>query len=284
MKIYALLGFLCALISFNAEGKTSIWKIEKDDKVAYIGGTVHLLRASDFPIPKAYDQAYADSDVLVFEVDMDEMAGAAFKMAYLGSYQDGTTLKDHLSPEVYQKFEKFCKEQKVPIDSLLTLKPTMASLQIVMGKMLQAGATPEGVDMIYTKRAISDGKKRLALESVDDQINALFHDKVDADQIILTTMRDAAKADEMLDNMVSWLFEGKVELFNKEMLEPMKKETPEYYKSLIEVRNNNWMPKVEAMIATPEREFILVGGLHLVGDIGVIKQLKAKGYKVTQLD
>jgi uncharacterized protein YbaP (TraB family) len=45
-------------------------------------------------------------------------------------------------------------------------------------------------------------------------------------------------------------------------------------------RNNKWMQKIEAMFATPEKEMVLVGSLHLVGDDGLLKQLRKKGYKI----
>ncbi len=285
MKTSIVVTLLFALFwSFSADAKTSVWKVEKDGKSAYIGGTIHLLRPTDLPLPEAYETAYQASDVLVFEVDADEMAGASITMMRRGMYQDGTTLKDHISPATYAEFEKFCQQNKFPIDAFQAYKPVMVSMNITLGLMMKSGATPEGVDMMFTKRAKKDGKQRLALETVGEQIDALFNDKVDGDEIIKSTIKDAARADELLDLMVTSLFEGDTETFRKEMLLPMKQDTPEFYRSLIEVRNNNWMPKVEAMLKTPEQEFILVGGLHLVGDIGLIEQLKTRGYTVTQLD
>lgn len=284
MKASVVFGILTLLWSFSADAKTSVWKVEKDGKSAYIGGTVHLLRPTDLPLPEAYEKAYQASDVLVFEVNAEEMAGASITMLRRGMYQDGSTLKDNISASTYAEFEKFCQEHKFPIDAFQAYKPTMVSVNITLGLMMKAGATPEGIDMMFTNRAKKDGKQRLALETVEEQIDALFNDKVNGDEIIKSTIKDAARAEELLDMMVTSLFEGDTETFRREMLVPMKQDTPEFYRSLIEVRNNNWMPKVEAMLETPEQEFILVGGLHLVGDIGLIEQLKSRGYSVTQMD
>ncbi|NVK86878.1 MAG: TraB/GumN family protein [Gammaproteobacteria bacterium] len=278
-----LLILLLVLTTSLSQAKTFMWKVEKDGQHAYIGGTVHLLRAED-EIPATYYKAYQASDVLVTEVELEELLGAAFAMSAMGMAEEGQTLDKVLSPEVYEQFVKFCQDNKFPLDSLTPLKPQMASINIVMGLMMRQGATPEGVDMTFSKMAMQDDKKRIGLETAMEQFDAIFNKDVDPDKIILSTLQDAKEAGTLLDKMISGLFAGEVEMFKKEFLDAMKTETPAFYDSLVVRRNNNWVPKVEAMIATPEVELILVGGLHLVGDIGVIEQLKAKGYTVTQLD
>ncbi len=285
MKAVATL-LVALIISFSSstDAKSFIWKVEKDGNHAYIGGTIHLLRAQDRSSLSSYEQTYAKSHVLVFEVDGDEMLGAAFKMSQLGMYQDGRTLKDVLSPEVFAELKTFCQKYKFPLEPMMTMKPAMVNVTIAMGMMMRAGVNQQGVDYVFTQKAKRDGKKRLALETVDDQFNALFNNSIDPDAVIKGTIKDAHKADAMITQMIEGLFNGNVELFNKEFLQPMKSEMPGFYDSLIVKRNNNWVPKIEAMLKTPEVEFILVGGLHLVGDIGVIEQLESRGYTVTQLD
>lgn len=36
----------------------------------YVGGTIHILRQSDFPLPAEFEKAYSLSNMLVFESDM----------------------------------------------------------------------------------------------------------------------------------------------------------------------------------------------------------------------
>jgi uncharacterized protein YbaP (TraB family) len=43
------------------------------------------------------------------------------------------------------------------------------------------------------------------------------------------------------------------------------------------------MPKIKTMLKTKEVEYILVGALHLVGEEGILQQLKDAGYTVTNL-
>ena len=66
----------------------------------------------------------------------------------------------------------------------------------------------------------------------------------------------------------------------------MREKYPELYKSLLPVRNNAWMPQLEALLKDNDKDDILVvvGAMHLVGDDGVVKMLRDKGYKVDRVN
>src|SRR5262245_36398242 len=49
-------------------GPSSVWSVEKDGHKLHIGGTIHLLREEDYPLPDVFEQAYAESKKLVFEL------------------------------------------------------------------------------------------------------------------------------------------------------------------------------------------------------------------------
>jgi hypothetical protein len=63
----------------------------------------------------------------------------------------------------------------------------------------------------------------------------------------------------------------------------MQQDFPEVYQTLLVERNEAWMPQLEAMFASKEVEFVLVGALHLAGKDGVLAKLGARGYRITQL-
>jgi uncharacterized protein YbaP (TraB family) len=65
-------------------------------------------------------------------------------------------------------------------------------------------------------------------------------------------------------------------------IKPMMEDYPKVYRSLLVERNNNWLPKIERLIQQPEEKFILVGALHLIGQDGLLQQLKNRGYQVQQ--
>ena len=65
-------------------------------------------------------------------------------------------------------------------------------------------------------------------------------------------------------------------------IKPME-DDPKTIKALLTDRNQNWIPQIEAMFNDNDKEFVLVGVAHLVGEKNVLSLLKAKGYKVEQL-
>jgi hypothetical protein len=60
------------------------------------------------------------------------------------------------------------------------------------------------------------------------------------------------------------------------------KDDPFMYQRLLVERNQNWLPKVEALFARPRPAFVVVGAAHLVGPDGLIAMLRAKGVRVDQ--
>ncbi|MFT7259602.1 MAG: hypothetical protein ACI9MS_001464, partial [Glaciecola sp.] len=53
---------------------------------------------------------------------------------------------------------------------------------------------------------------------------------------------------------------------------------------LIIQRNNNWMPKIMAMLKDKPTELVLVGAAHLAGKDSLFAKLEAKGYKIEKVN
>ena len=63
----------------SAFASASVWAVRAGGNVTYIGGTCHLLRQSDHPLPAEYTTAYRASDLLVFETQLAQMQTAEFQ-------------------------------------------------------------------------------------------------------------------------------------------------------------------------------------------------------------
>ena len=81
--------------------ESSVWKVQKDDAVMYLGGTVHLLRESDFPLPEEFNKAYEASETVVLETDVEEVNDPSFqrKLLMKARYAGESSLKEDLSLE-----------------------------------------------------------------------------------------------------------------------------------------------------------------------------------------
>ena len=60
-------------LSFSAYADTSLWKVELNTYSTYIGGTCHVLRESDYPLPEEFEKAYKNSDIIIFETELDKL-------------------------------------------------------------------------------------------------------------------------------------------------------------------------------------------------------------------
>ena len=251
----------------------------------YIGGTVHLLGKSDYPLPDEYEQAFREIDLLVLEADLDALSRPKAQAQLVQSlmYTDGTTLKSAIKPKTYRALAHYCKSAGLSIKSMQAMKPSMVVLTLTMAELKRLGLAGAGVDHKFLDKAKTAGKKITGLESAETQINALGKmGKGHEDELILSTIKEIKQTPKFMDEMkTAWRFGNLVDL-EKVGIKTIRAEFPELNQRLLTNRNTAWLPKIKAMLATPGRELILVGVLHLAGNDGVLAQLKKQGYFVEQ--
>ena len=71
---FALLLTIALLqVAPGAWADAPVWRVTDGESTVYLGGTVHLLRPEDYPLPEEFDQAYEGSSELFFETDISSM-------------------------------------------------------------------------------------------------------------------------------------------------------------------------------------------------------------------
>lgn len=282
-----IIAFVSCLILCSAVwADTSVWKVSKNGTELYLGGTCHILRSSDYPLPDEFDQAYAKSEILVFETDIGKMNTPETQQKLLSKivYADGTSLKDHLSPGTYEMLDKFCEKNGIPLTSLNSFKPFMVMLNLLLMELKRLGVTEEGVDIRYYKQSLQDNKPVLKLETIDEQIAFIASmGEGNEDKFVRHSLDELNRIKEIFELLISHWKQGKGEDLYRLFIEPTKRDFPKIYGTLFKARNDAWLPKIEAFMGTAEKEFVLVGFAHLVGEDGLIEQLRRKGYRVKKL-
>ena len=280
-----LLFLLVGLVSTAASAQTSVYKISKGGNSIYIGGTVHLLRAQDYPLPEGFDIAYKNSDVLTFETDTKRLQDPAVaqKMMSNGMFQDDRTLKTVLVDTIYEKLAKAFEKYNLPFAMMQKMKPALAVTTLSAMSMQQMGMSAQGVDMYFTNKATTDKKELQQLESVDDQIMRItsMADGNENEFVNYSLQGLENMSDEMSELIDNWKNGTSDKMLTE--IENMKIEYPETYQSLLVQRNNNWMPKILSYLENGTKAFVLVGNLHLYGDVGLLTLLKKQGYQIEQL-
>jgi len=273
------------LLPLISHAKTSIWQVSDGKNTVYLGGTFHMLKASDYPLPKEFEQVYKKVNWLVFETDMDQLESSEFQQKFLKSMTlpTGQILADHLSAEAYAELIRYAAKNNMDTGRLQRFKPQMIGLIITIEELQKYGLTAPGVDNYIGEKAREDGKVVTKLESTDDQIRYISTmGEGNESNLILQTLADIKDLPKELDAMSSAWRSGDDKALFESGIKPMLDDYPNIYKSLLVERNNNWMEKIEKLIAQPEEKFILVGALHLIGQDGLLQQLKDRGYQVQQ--
>ena len=267
-------------------GKSSVWKVGNGTNYLYIGGTIHMLRDSDYPLPAEFPAAYKDADTLVFETDVGKMEDPATNTKIMAAGRlEGQTLQDVLSPGIYLALVDYCSAVGIDIRILQRLKPSLAMMVVSVAEMQRMGVTRSGVDMHMYNYGTKDRKKIQILETVDEQIGFLTSmGEGNQDEYVANWLRDMELLRTQLPLLVDAWRKGDRTALATNFLEDLQKDYPRLYKSLLVNRNRAWMPKILPMLKTPEKEFVLVGAGHLVGADGILAKLEGLGYKVEQIE
>ena len=278
-----LLLFAAAL---PAHADAPVWQASKDGSTVFLGGTIHLLRARDYPLPQAFNTAYEASDRLFFEIDpgqMMDMAVQARMMQQL-TYQDERTLQSVLDAETYAALATYAERAGLPMAMMQKFKPGMLLSTLSLVEFQRRGFTPQGVDAYFSTRAMGDGKTRGELETIDQQIAMLANmGEGYESEFVAYSLRDLETVGEALEDLLTAWRAGDRASLEAKFIAPMLEEAPElYYRMLVE-RNNNWIPQIEAMFEQPGTEFVLVGAAHMVGEHGLLAMLSERGYEVSRV-
>ena len=286
MRKTLFITLLSCIIFTNSFAQTSVWKVtNKKGNTIYIGGTVHLLSPKDYPLPKEFNIAYNDSELLAIEADIDQLENPAIAQKMMGKimYQDERTLSTVLNKPVYEMLKKECAKFNLPLANLDKLKPSMVIVTLTGMKMKTSGITSEGVDKHFLDKAKKDKKGVLFLESVDSQLNLLATmGDGNENNFVKKSLNELSETETLMDGLISDWRKGEKKVMGKQIKE-MKRDYPKLHKDLLVNRNNNWMPVIDNYLSTKKTELVLMGALHLHGKDGILNLLKKKGYKLKQL-
>lgn len=240
-----------------------------------------MLRASDYPLPLEYDRAYSDSEIVVFETDLEQNDLIINKL-YLKMLSDEHISK-MLSDRVYARLVDYTHRKKIDLEPIGHMKPWAVGLVLMLHSFADIGLDEAGIDMFYLLKAIDDNKERLILESIDEQLDVITALDADgANEYIDYVIDDLDRVQEMFDEIVSSWREGDLETLKTEQLDYIK-QSPNQYKILIKDRNKKWLSKIDSYFRDKKSLFVLVGLLHLAGEDGLLEELDRLGYSIEQL-
>lgn len=271
-----------------SEDRALFWRVDSAQATVYLLGSIHVADDSFYPLRAEIEQAFAASETLVVEVDINSpqsVASFAQLMQNEAAYSGGETLRDHVSKKTYDELQAYLKTLGIAPALVENKKPGMVVLTLAAIQAQQAGLNPEqGIDLHFTNAAGSH-KKILALETMAEQLK-IFLDIEDADLLLQDSFYALETVQEEMGAMVNAWKQGDEKALHKLLFDDVLNENPaiiSLYEPLYFQRNIKMTNSIKAYLKQKGRYFVVVGAGHLIGEKGIVQLLRNAGYQLVRL-
>lgn len=262
---------------------TMLWVVHGSNNTVYLQGSLHLLKADDYPLDPRLEQAFTNSRVLVTELDLGVAHDPAEQraMAARGTLPNGQTLREVLPPALYRDMEQRLTGLGVPSGLFDTHKPWLVAMSMTILKLRTLGFSPDyGLDVHFDRLAREQGKPVRALETVASQID-LFDGLAPSNQeaLLSYTIRELDLMDPEAEALARAWRTGDESLLQSLLLEGFDA-CPGLEKRLLWDRNEDWVHQIEHDLSESDTIMVVVGAAHLVGPRGIVALLRQNGHLV----
>lgn len=279
-------GILLFVTALPVSADIFMWEVQGRSNKVYLLGSMHLLPNSAYPLPDAMEQAYRQSEIIVFETDIGTVGDEETQMSLLnaGMYPEGQSLMNVLDTRILEPYAKAVQRLQLPVARLNRYRPWLAALTIEMSVYANHNFKSElGVDRHFYEKAVPAEKQIITLETIKEQ--AEFFTTMDsrmAQDYLALTLENL----DDLDNDPRELYEIWADGDDGEMediMELAEDDYPAIYNRFIRQRNRKWLPTVLDLLTSDKNALVIVGAMHLPGDDGLLELLENAGYDPRQL-
>lgn len=290
MKAKALLVMALTAVIATAAHSQLLWKVTDNNsgKTSYVFGTHHFAPLSLLDSIKGLDAALQNADKVYGELDMQAamdpsalMGMQQMMMAPADSTIDKVLTTKQLA-DLNMAWAKYGTDQ-IPLNALYVLKPAGLSTQLaalMSAKVLPDINVGQSIDNELQVRARKAGKQVAGLETMEFQTNMLLGDPISkqAEDLVETIEDIDAEAGKLVRLTNAYLAQNYKDI--ETICAESVLKNPESAEKMIISRNNNWMKQLAPEMKNTNL-LVVVGAGHLVGDKGILNQLKQAGYTVT---
>lgn len=274
--------------------KGFLWEVSNGKNSVYVLGSIHVADSSIYPFSESILESFDKSNALAVEADIvGDQEGLQYMMEK-AIYTDDNTLEKNVPPETYKAFVEKISAAGLDPKQFEKIKPWYAGF-LVQGLDMQDASLDAtmGIDFNLMTKAMFSNKEILEIEGIKFQAD-LFDSMSNELQISLleSSLVEVKENDvdvnvqgEVIKYMLDMWKKGDMVEFEKFMEKNNQEGNQEFNKMLFNKRNENMSNKVEEYLNSEDGEtyFVVVGAGHLVGDTGIIKAMKDRGYTVKQL-
>ena len=264
----------------------------------WLFGSIHVGIDEMYPFPDyvldAYNEADAlavECDVIALQEDMELMTELVQMMLYL----DGSTISDHISPELYEAAVKIMEENDSYMKILDYYLPVMWYSTIENFTYANLGYDSNiGIDMTLLTMAKEEDKPILEVESARFQYEMLASFSPELQEVLLQEAVDgysSTENQEALDGLLKAWCDGDADsllLYLNEEADPdtdpeILKLIEEFNTAMETDRNIAMADYAEEILNSDDKVFICVGMAHILGDGAMVDLLEQRGYTVERI-
>ncbi len=257
------------------------------DSTLYLYGTIHLRESGEPWGSPAVEAALAQADEIWTEVETSPANDARAQgiMLRLGRAPAGRPLSSWLEPGERERLSAVARRLGIEPQALEPMQPWLAGLTLTLAPILRAGYDPAAsVDRAVDAYGDAHGKTMRWFETPEQQIGLLaeLSDALQR-QMLLEAIDEAEASAEGLETLSAAWERGDTDTLERELNASMRDEYPEVYATLLRERNDAWVAVLLRELSGSGVDFVAVGAAHIVGEDGLVAQLRARGVNVERV-
>jgi len=294
---HSLKTTLCILISLSYANVVSagdngnllsLWYFENAKSKIYLLGSIHAMKSEMYPLPAPMLDAFEKADTVVFEVDLTRLnpRDMSLLLQQRGTYHAPETIEKDLQPETMRLLRRYLDETGLSFKSVEYFKPWYLTLIIGLEQLKSLGYRSSlGIDQYLQQKAVDEHKQILELESFAEQVDFLSSDSMKIQDLALrAALTDRPSLEQDLNSLVTAWRNGDAD----GMLALTTSSTSKFPElsvkldTLIDGRNLTMVDKIRKYADTSGTYLVVVGALHMGGEIGIIQSL-ARNFDLVQI-
>jgi len=286
-SLFAAIAFAAlATTACAQEFDPALYVVRDADSTMYLYGTVHVRpRDTDWGDQDVRD-ALASAQEIWTEIEISPEADqrAQALAGQMGMSPD-RPLSSILSAEENERLNALTQRLGIPRAYLEPMQPWMAGLTLSLIPIMRAGYDPaSGVDRAVDAYGDANGRTMRSFETIEQQLGffAGLNDETQR-QFLLEAIDEAEQGPAMIAEMTTAWERGDLDALERAVVTDTREEYPEVYEALFVRRNNAWMEVLVRELEGSGVDFVAVGAGHLLGEDGLVAQLRARGYTVERV-
>lgn len=287
--LMAAVAFAALTSSALAQEQISpaLYTVRDADSTMYLYGTVHIRpRGADWGSDDVRAALTASQEIWTeIEISPSADAQAQTLAQQLGAAPAGRPLSSWLTAEENASLNALTTRLGIPAGALEAYQPWIAALTLTLVPMMQAGYDPtSGVDRAVDAYGDANGKTMRSFETIEQQLGFLSGLSPELQrQMLRETIAQASEATTMMTRMTEAWERGDEAALAALVVDETRTTYPELYETLFVQRNNAWMQTIVQELNGAGVDFVAVGAGHLLGEHGLVAQLRARGYTVEEI-